>query len=194
MRRSNRPPKDFFWPEAQLRKQPQDREWLPWLLGAAAVAIIIAAGIVIADARDLTLPDPALTPGVTTAMSVEDICAKKWGKDRRNVTSAMKRQVFESYGLKGNVAVEWCRKDKHGRVFEIDHSCSRENGGADAIGNLWAQCYSGEWNAVMKDRLENALHRSLCAGEMTLGDVQAELCLNGADWRESYKKHFGEPK
>jgi hypothetical protein len=58
MRRTNRPAD--IWPDPDprfirvrpQRKQPQDREWLPWLLGAVAVAIIIAAGMAVAHALE----------------------------------------------------------------------------------------------------------------------------------------------
>jgi hypothetical protein len=39
---------------------------------------------------------------VTRALTLEEICATKWGEDRRAVTAAMKAQVFRSYGLSGN--------------------------------------------------------------------------------------------
>lgn len=139
------------------------------------------------QARDLTIPDPKLTPGVDTGMSVKKICATAWGKDARHVTAAMKSVVFSIYGLKGNI----CTPDKHGRHCEIDHAWSRELGGADVIENLWPQPYGGKWNAVMKDRLENRLHKELCAGTITLDEAHDSLL---PDWRVAYRRYFGEPK
>lgn len=133
------------------------------------------------------LPDLALTPGVArTDITQATICTTKWGKDARKVTTAMKRQVFEEYGLSGNKDRS-CTSKRH---FEIDHLISRELGGADDVKNLWAQCYGGHWNAVMKDRVENRLHKEVCAGSITLQDAQSEIAR---DWRVPYRRYFGEP-
>jgi hypothetical protein len=141
--------------------------------------------------RDLTLPDHELTPGVTVKLTVKQICAKKWGKDARAVTAAMKRQVFESYGLSGNDD-ESCTPDQHGRHCEVDHLISRELGGADDVKNLWPQPYGSQpWNAVRKDRVENRLHKEVCAGNITLEQAQKEIA---EDYRVPYRRYFGEPK
>lgn len=141
--------------------------------------------------HDLTLPDLNLTPGVSTMMGKDEICAKSWGRDARHVTVAMKRKVFERYGLKGNTD-RACKRDAHGRRCEIDHLISRELGGADDILNLWPQPYGTEpWNASRKDRVENRLHKEVCAGRITLEDAQEEIRL---DYRVPYIRYFGEPK
>lgn len=150
------------------------------------LALLIAARI--AHAGDV---DPAVTPGVVRDLSVETICTTKWGRDRRLVTAAMKRQVFENYGLKGNAdASQGCKKDKNGRRYEIDHRIPRCAGGADDVNNLWAQCYSGEWNAVMKDRLEVLACKKICTGELSPAEAQALF----DDWKDSYRRYFGKPK
>lgn len=136
------------------------------------------------------LPDRALTPGACKDMDVHTLCTTKWGKDVRHVTSAMKLQVFHAYGLTGNKDNSWCHLDQHGRRFEIDHSCSRELAGLDVIENLWPQCYSGQWNAVMKDKLENRLHKEVCAGEITLPEAQRAIT---GDWIKAYVERFGKP-
>jgi len=99
----------------------------------------------------------------------------------------MKREVFARYRLTGNDD-KLCRLDRHGRRFEIDHSCPRELGCADAIKNLWPQCYSGRWNAVMKDRVENRLHKEVCAGRISLEDAQRDIAK---DWRVIHRRYFG---
>ena len=142
-----------------------------------------------AHARDLTVPDPMLTPGAVTELTTKEICERKWGKDARNVTATMKREVFASYGLPGNKRTRECRGDAHGRIFEIDHLISRELGGADEVKNLWPQCYSGPWNAVRKDRVENRLHREVCAGNIDLQQAQQEIAK---DWRIPFRHYFGE--
>lgn len=142
------------------------------------------------DVPDLAIPDRSITPGVVAITSMETICNTKWGRDRRHVTSSMKREVFARYGLIGNKD-KACLVDKHGRRCEIDHLVSRELGGADDVDNLWPQPYGGLWNAAMKDRIENRLYREVCSGVISLEHAQNEIRL---DWRIPYRRYFGEPK
>ena len=137
------------------------------------------------------VPDLVKTPvRASDELTQEAFCATKWGKDARHVTAGMKAQVFSAYGLTGNDDPS-CAPDKHGRRFEIDHLISRELGGADEVGNLWPQCYNGPWGAAAKDRLENRLHKEMCAGSITLQQAQDMLVH---DWRVAYRYYFGEPK
>jgi hypothetical protein len=141
-------------------------------------------------AKDLTLPDPLVTPGAVRALSLSKICSIKWGKDARHVTETMKRQVFENYGLSGNSDPS-CLADASGRHCEIDHLISRELGGADDVKNLWPQPYgSSPWNAVKKDRVENRLHKEVCAKTISLKRARDEI---KTDWRVPYRRYFGEP-
>src|SRR6266853_718330 len=97
-----------------------------WAAILAALISFAAAAV----AADLTLPDLSITPGVArTDITQKNICKTKWGKDARHVTAAMKRQVFENYGLSGNDD-DACTPDAHGRRCEIDHLISRKLGGA----------------------------------------------------------------
>ncbi len=137
------------------------------------------------------LPDPGKTPGlVRPGLTMKEICSTKWGKDVRHVTAAMKRQVFAAYGFSGNHDPKCV---PHGRQrCEIDHLISRELGGADDVKNLWPQPYGTQpWNALLKDKLENRLHKEMCAGRITLREAQGML-VN--DWRIAYRKYYGEPK
>lgn len=143
-----------------------------------------------AERRDLTLHDPILTPGAVADLTTQEICERRWGRDARNVTAAMKREVFRRYGLSGNSDAA-CTPDAHGRRCEVDHLISRELGGADVIANLWPQPYGGApWNAVRKDRIENRLHKEVCAGRITLDEAQREIAT---DYRVPYRRYFGEP-
>lgn len=147
------------------------------------ITIMIAAAVA-------TMPDPKLTPGVARnpPLTVAEICSTKWGKDERAVTAAMKLQVFHEYGYSGDHDPR-LTPDAHGRTAEVDHLWSRENGGADALGNLWIEPYAGPWNASDKDRLENAEHKDICSGRKTPQQVWTEL----SDWQRSYIKEFGGP-
>jgi hypothetical protein len=132
-----------------------------------------------------SLPNGKLTPGKARSLSVSAICKTKWGKDARHVTAAMKKTVFQEYGLTGNTD-PFCKP----KGCEIDHLISRELGGADDVANLWPQSYSGPWNAHMKDRVENRLHKEVCAGTISLKTAQHDI---STDWTVPYRKYFGTP-
>jgi hypothetical protein len=128
------------------------------------------------------LPDPALTPGVVDQdATMEKICLSGYTGTVRNVSSATKKKVFEEYGI-----------DPKADNFEIDHLISLELGGSNDIKNLWPQSYTTmPWNAHVKDRLENKLHRMICDGIITMEDAQKQI---STDWIKTYKKYIGEPK
>ncbi|HEY2010508.1 MAG TPA: HNH endonuclease signature motif containing protein [Rhizomicrobium sp.] len=150
------------------------------------LSLIIGAVVIfgVAAASAGPLPNLNLTPGVArTELTVHQICTTKWGKDARAVTAAMKRQVFQEYGLTGN-SDPFCRP----KGCEIDHAISRELGGADDVKNLWPQSYSGPWNAHMKDRVENRLHKEVCAGTISLDAARAGIVH---DWTAIYRQYFG---
>lgn len=158
-------------------------------------SVALATGLALlgstAGARDLTLPDPSLTHGkIRSGLSRTTICKTKWGKDARHVTGAMKQQVFANYGLSGNDDPA-CVADAHGRHCEIDHLISRELGGADDVSNLWPEPYGTQpWNAARKDRVENRLHKEVCAGTISLKKARHEI---KTDWRVPYRRYFGNP-
>lgn len=135
-------------------------------------------------------PDLHITPGsYRVGLSKAKICSIKWGKDERHVTVAMKKQAFGLYGYTGNDDPKCVPAGK--RHCEIDHLVSRELGGADEVINLWPQAYgTSPWNAVLKDKLENRLHKEMCAGNITLKAAR-DMLVN--DWREAYKRYYGDP-
>ena len=150
------------------------------------VACFLAAGASLAG----DIPDLNKTPGaIRLGLSKDKICSIKWGKDARHVTSAMKQQAFELYGYSGNDDPKCVPAGN--RHSEIDHLISRELGGADEVTNLWPQAYgTSPWNAVLKDKLENRLHKEMCAGNISLKAARDMLVH---DWRIAYKKYYGEP-
>lgn len=158
-------------------------------LAPLLLALALAAGD--ASARD-ELPNPRLTPGaVRPELTREAICKTKWGRDARHVTEKMKREAFAAYGMRGNDDPR-CVADARGRRCEIDHLISRELGGADDVRNLWPQPFGTRpWNARLKDKLENRLHKELCAGRLTLGQARSMMTN---DWRVAYRRYYGEPK
>lgn len=131
------------------------------------------------------LPTPFLTPGDVLTQDVSKICVKGYTKTVRNVSSALKKQVYKRYGLKGN-HIGYCSGEEG---CEVDHLISLELGGSNDIKNIWPQAYEGNWNAHMKDKLENKLHEMVCDGDITIEEAQEAI---SKDWIEAYRKYIGE--
>jgi hypothetical protein len=133
----------------------------------------VAAPLVLSLALALTVPDPAVTPGAVRDLTVEQVCATKWGRDRRAVTAAMRRQVMALYGV----------AEGHQGDYELDHLIPRSMAGADVAINLWPQ----RWlEARQKDRLEVKMDRLVCAGEVSLSEAQE---MFRTDWRAGYRRY-----
>lgn len=115
-------------------------------------------------------------------ISPAQVCQTKWGRDARHVSLSMKKEVFRRAGL------PW---SEHSH-YEVDHMIPRELGGADSLSNLWAQPWTGPWNAHMKDRLENKMHREVCLHHVTLEWAQ-EIFRTQDGWKGAYVEYFGTP-
>lgn len=159
------------------------------ILFAASVSAVAIGG----PAQPTSVADPRLTPGAfRTDLTLAQICATKWGEDRRAVTAAMKRTVFVRYGFAAGNADPRCTHDAHGRACEIDHRGPRCLGGADVVENLSPQPYGGPWNAHMKDRVETQACKAICAPVKPLDLAEARQIFLG-DWRDTYRSWFGDP-
>lgn len=144
--------------------------------------------LAVASARAQEMPDAAKTPGAIRISNSRTICATKWGKDARHVTPKMKRQVCDAYGNPPRLFGEnYCP----GKKFEIDHLISRELGGADDVRNLWPQPYDPRPGAHEKDRVENWLHRQVCAGTISLAEAQRKI---RDAWYPTYLEMLKEKK
>jgi hypothetical protein len=153
------------------------------------VIAVLLLGALLARAAEPAYPDPKLTPGECRKLTIKEVCGTKWGKDARAVTASMKRQVMAAYQIppaRWHVIIAGKRK----AAYEIDHLCSRELAGADTTANLGAQSYFGHCNAHDKDRLENRLHKEVCAAG-TLAALQAAQREILTDWVKAYRKRFG---
>ncbi len=127
------------------------------------------------------LPDPKLTPGDTLDVTKDDICVPGYSRKVRDVPEAVKREAYARYGITSHKP----------REYEVDHLISLELGGSNSIKNLWPESFETQlWNAHVKDRLENELHRRVCSGELDLKTAQREIAT---DWISAYKKYLGEP-
>lgn len=137
----------------------------------------------IAASKYPILPDAKLTPGATRKVETKEVCTQHTG-DVRNVPESEKKQVFKEYGLSGNDD-KWCSEDG----CEIDHLISLELGGSNDITNLWPQSYNKnyQWNARVKDGLENHLHKLVCDGTITMEEAQSAI---STDWVAAYKKYM----
>jgi hypothetical protein len=120
------------------------------------------------------LNDLRATPGeVDAQLTKETLCARSFHtRDERNVTESQKKRICAAYGQTSGCP---------GKGYEIDHLISIELGGSNDDRNLWPQPVDapGTIGFHTKDKLENALHRKVCAGELPLADAQQ--CIAG-DW------------
>ena len=148
-----------------------------WLV-IAGVALLMAIRCAVAG----ELPDVpgALNPAVTQHNIGKTVCVSGWTKTVRpaaSVTDRIKRRLL------ANVA------DRNASHYELDHLVSLQLGGAPADpNNLWLEPYAGPCGARVKDVLEIALKRRVCAGTLTLAQAQAAIRAN---WVNAYNLYVG---
>lgn len=152
---------------------------------AAVAALCLLTGIAIGVAQReharggiSTVPNASLTPGATTPIRVQDVCAANFSANDPAVPDPLKREELKEYGLNG--ASE--------NAYEIDYLVTPQLGGAANIRNLWPEpSLNTVWNARVKDALEDRLHDLVCSGQVDLGTAQHEISQN---WVAAYKKYF----
>jgi hypothetical protein len=154
-----------------------------WL---ASLALVLTLGSLPAFAEDEHIrPDPSLTPGQSfPGVTAAQICEPGYSSSVRHVTAAVRRQAFANYGLSGN-HTGYCSAEQG---CELDHLVSLELGGSNDVSNLWPEPYDGPWNAHIKDKLENRLHKLVCDGSISLPEAQR---LEATDWIAAYKRFVG---
>ncbi len=122
------------------------------------------------------LPDPACTPGAIIATATKDeICTPGYSSKVRNVTTAVKDQVYAEYGITHHSAGE----------YEVDHLVSLELGGSNSIANLWPEPAEPRPGFHEKDQVENYLHDQMCSGAISLQQAQDEIAHN---WFAVYQR------
>jgi len=125
------------------------------------------------------LADPRCTPGsidpaVTQADIYSTICKSGYTKTVRPPESQTERFKFDvAYPAYG---------DPHSEKTELDHLVSLELGGSNDAANLWPE-YPPTPNP--KDKVEDALNRAVCDGQVTLSAAQDAIA---ADWLTAEKK------
>lgn len=136
----------------------------------AATSAVVAGGIV--------LPNRRLTPGETfPGVAIGEVCTSGWSSAHRDVTASVRLQVFAAYGI------PYARH----AGYELDHLVSLELGGDNSIRNLWPEPYAGT-GARVKDRIENELHRLVCAHQLPLATADHAIAV---DWWTAYQTYGG---
>lgn len=126
-------------------------------------------------------PDPKCTPGalnpaVTQATIDRTICMSGWTKTVRPSTSVTEPEKLASMAAYGDGG---SRGD-----YEYDHLVSLElGGGVNDPRNLWPE---PEGSPNPKDGVENALHRMVCDGEMSLTEAQHIIATDWISWADSH--------
>ena len=127
----------------------------------------------------ISIDDSHANPVRTT--SISDICSTKTSSVR-SVSERTKRDIYRRDGVPGGNHTGSC--DGPGGC-EVDHILPLELGSSNDADNLKIQPYFGPCNAHHKDKLENRLHRLVCAGEIQVKEAQ-DLIYN--HWIDGYKK------
>lgn len=133
------------------------------------------------------LPNRHLTPGatnraVTQATIHSTICVVGYTTTVRpseSYTERLKyRQLDSGYNLHG---------DTRAWDYEEDHLIPLEVGGSPtSVKNLWPEPWKTTWNAGKKDTLENAMHRLVCSGAISLVRAQRVFATN---WKVGYQRY-----
>ncbi len=144
---------------------------------AVVAAVMFVAGVVQVSRQTFRLmPDPELTPGATRSVDEAQVCASE--EHQAVVPVSFGRQVFDRYGIDRPKA----------RAYELDQLIAPELGGSDDPRNFWPQpTGTSEWNAHVKDALEDRLHQLVCENKLSLATAQHDISSN---WIAAYKKYF----
>jgi hypothetical protein len=144
-------------------------------------AIPTTASAVLAGAPSL-YPDKSRTPGavnadITQATISQTICNPNWStksiRPPTSYTTALKKKQMADWGLPGTTS-----------DYEEDHFISLELGGNPTDPrNLWPEPYKPAPGARQKDTVENALHKEVCDGTVTLQRAQEII---STDWYACY--------
>jgi len=129
-------------------------------------------------------PNPERTPGaanpdITQGNIAETICNPEWStrsiRPPASYTGHLKRQQIREFGY----------EDTDPSDYEEDHLIPLELGGHPSDpANLWPEAYSPP-GAYEKDKVENYLHREVCAGRIPLTDAQQRIAT---DWYSVYRQ------
>jgi hypothetical protein len=136
-----------------------------------------AADAKISSAEHSIVPDPRLTPGATRMIAIDSACSMTHEEVIKDVPRSLRREVLHEYKI----------ADSRQGAYEIDYLIAPGLGGTDDIRNLWPEPYDSQWNAYVKDALEERLHQLVCTHKLDLDTAQHDIAAN---WIEAYKKYF----
>jgi hypothetical protein len=120
-------------------------------------------------------PDPDCTPGAVFDVTAGQVCASGYASNVRDVSTALKQQVYEEYGLTYPQAKG---------TYEADHFIPLELGGSNDLANLFPEAASPKPGFHEKDIVENYLHQEVCAGRLALPEAEREI---STDWVNAYE-------
>lgn len=126
----------------------------------------------------------SLNPDINQGNISKNICNPHWS------TKSIRPSTSYTNRLKASQIKEYGYLDTNLKNYEEDHIISLELGGSPTDpNNLWPEPYTimvnGEnLGARAKDKVENYLHKEVCAGRMTLSDAQQKI---SNDWYAVYK-------
>ncbi len=153
-------------------------------LAHVAAALLFAIGALLVASRELRpprqssyVPRSSLTPGDAVLFSKNEVCEAGKGTDAQVVPASLKQAVFREYGM----------ASARPQDYEVDYLITPQLGGATSLRNLWPEPYSAEWNARVKDQLEDRLHDMVCHGDLDLRTAQHDI---SSDWVSAYRKYF----
>jgi hypothetical protein len=129
-------------------------------------------------------PDRRCSPGAYySGLTKTVICSSSFHtSSTRHVPDSEKHEVEIEYGL---------APKPYGSTLEIDHIVSLELGGSNDAANLYPEEATFANNAPgfhVKDKLENAVHKAVCAGTISLRSAQQQIASN---WEKLYKSLYG---
>lgn len=185
---------------SQLASEPQADWWpsaFPFRFSLPGVAIVCGPLIVMTIGilwfqhfahRELTAgsqlfnagatPNSNLTPGAFRQVTLSEVCSVPREQVVTDVPVSLRQRVFQEYGI-ANARPE---------DYEIDYLIAPRLGGIEDIRNLWPEPYRNrEWNAHVKDALEERLHEMVCSGQLDLQTARHDIAT---DWIAAYKRYF----
>lgn len=153
---------------------------------AAAVALVGAGAVASQSSHNPSSsfyageePDRSISPGLADPSSTLHVVCTQSTAERRNVSEATKRKVYEEYGVS--------YPQPPGK-YEVDHIIPLTIGGSNDIRNLFLQPASPKPGFHEKDALEVRLHTLVCSPDNPLPLKQAQKEI-ATDWVAAYNKY-----
>jgi hypothetical protein len=137
--------------------------------------LLFLAKVVLAQQPTAIVPDPKLTPGDSSPVTVQDLCVPGYSRKVRDVPAEMKREVYREYSVTSHDPGD----------YEVDHLIPLELGGSDSIKNLWPESHRTRLGTPkLKIVWKAKLHELVCSGRLDLKTAQQAIVAN---WIEAYK-------